>query len=101
MSPEAVTAVASSEPTPSASALRFRPLSIAEMLGWGSGAAIAFHVAYEFFSPAILLFLICIFQLSRTATRPRAMYAGWLLGLCIYGPQLTFFYGIFGFAAVA
>lgn len=77
------------------------PLTLPAMLAWGSAAAVAFHAAYEILPPAILLFLVCIFQLSRTASRPRAMYAGWLLGLCIYAPQLTFFYGIFGFAAVA
>ena len=71
------------------------------MLSWGTGSAVAFHVAYDFLPPAIILFLLCVFQLSRTVNRPRAMYAGWLLGLCIYGPQLAFFYGIFGTAAVA
>src|SRR5262245_10956790 len=83
------------------SAAGFRPLTVPAMLAWGGGAAVAFHIAYEFFPPAILLFLLCIFQLSRTSTRPRAMYTGWLLGLCIYGPQLIFFFGIFGTAAVA
>ncbi|HKQ40317.1 MAG TPA: nitrilase-related carbon-nitrogen hydrolase [Verrucomicrobiae bacterium] len=103
MSAEAVTTVVGpsldllqrSEPLP------FRALSASAMVAWAIGAAAAFHLAYEVFPPAILLFLVCIFQLSRTTTRPRAMYAGWLLGLCIYGPQLAFFYSIFGFAAVA
>ena len=76
-------------------------LGVPAMLAWGIGAAAAFHTAYEIFPPVILLFLICIFQLSRTPSRPRATYAGWLLGLCIYGPQLAFFYGIFGSGAVA
>jgi apolipoprotein N-acyltransferase len=79
----------------------FRELSLPAVVAWGSAAAATFHVAYEIFPPAILLFLVCIIQVSRTKSRPHAMYAGWILGLGIYGPQLTFFYGIFGNAAVA
>ena len=79
----------------------FRPLSFPAVAAWGSAAVVAFHVAYELFPPAIVLFLVSMFQVSRTASRPHAMYAGWVLGLCVYGPQLAFFYGIFGNAAVA
>jgi len=100
MSGEAATVVEPSELSSSVSTGDFRPLSMAGMLGWGTGAAIAFHVAYEIFPPAILLFLFCTFQLSRTANRPRATYAGWLLGLCIYGPQLEFFFRVFDLAAL-
>ncbi|HWN95817.1 MAG TPA: nitrilase-related carbon-nitrogen hydrolase [Methylomirabilota bacterium] len=79
----------------------FRPLTLRGFIAWGLGAAAALHVAYEFFPPAILLFLFCIYQLAHAATRPHAMYSGWVLGLLIYGPQLAFFWNIFGFAAVA
>lgn len=101
MAVETVTAVEDSLDVPSPSTPPFQPLSVPAMVGWGTAAMAAFHAAYEIFPPAILVFLICIFQLSRTETRPRATYAGWILGLCIYGPQLAFFYTIFGSAAVA
>jgi len=101
MSEQAVTMVARSRDLPPVSNRpSSRPLTVTAMLGWGAGAVVAFHLAYELFPPAILLFLGCMFQLGRASTRPRAMYAGWLLGLCIYGPQLAFFFGIFGFGAV-
>jgi apolipoprotein N-acyltransferase len=87
--------------TPPPSELPFRPLTVREMLAWGAGAIAAFHLAYEFCPPLILVFLLCLFRLAHVATRPRAMYAGWILGLAIYAPQLTFFWNIFGFGAVA
>jgi apolipoprotein N-acyltransferase len=64
---------------------------------------VSFHLAYEFAvcAPLILLFLFCVFRLAHTATRQEAMYLGWILGLLIYGPQLAFFWTIFGFGAVA
>src|SRR5687768_7155024 len=102
MAAETVTTVERSlDIAPPSKTLSFPPLTVPAMLVWGCGATAAFHAAYEILSPAILLFLVCVFQLSRMTNRPSAMYAGWLLGLCIYGPQLAFFYGIFGFAAVA
>src|SRR5215204_264185 len=72
---------------PSHSNVSFRPLSTKEFIAWGIAAAIAFHVAYELCPPLILVFLVCVYQLAHVATRPHAMYSGWVLGLLIYGPQ--------------
>ena len=101
MSVQTVTAVEPSVELRDLDTSDYLPLSVPGMLAWGVGAAAAFHTAYEILPPAILLFLVCMFRFSQTTNRPRAMYAGWLLGLCIYGPQLAFFYGIFGSAALA
>src|SRR5687768_9741560 len=81
------------------SELSFRPLTLRETLAWGVAATAAFHLAYEFFPPAILLFLFSMYRLAHAARRPQAMYAGWIVGLAIYGPQLAFFWNIFGFGA--
>ena len=78
-----------------------RPLTARGLLAGGFGAVAAFHVAYEFCPPVILVFLVCMYQLAHAATRPHAMYSGWAMGLLIYAPQLAFFWNIFGFAALA
>src|SRR6185436_18661658 len=81
----------------------FKPLTLSAKLKFGLCAVISFHLAYEFAvcAPLILLFLFCMFRLAHTATRQEAMYLGWILGLLIYGPQLAFFWTIFGFGAIA
>jgi apolipoprotein N-acyltransferase len=84
-----------------AARLSFRPLSVREQILWSVGAAVSFHVGYEFCPPIIFVFLLCVYQLAHVRTRPHAMYAGWMLGLLIYGPQLSFFWNIFGSAAIA
>jgi apolipoprotein N-acyltransferase len=81
--------------------LSFRSLTLREMLAWGAGATAAFHVAYQLFPPAILVFLLCMYKVAHAATRPQAMYSGWVVGLLVYGPQLAFFWNIFGFGATA
>ena len=86
--------------TPASDNLPFRPLTGRGLLTWALAAAGAFHVAYELFPPVILVFLLCMYRLAHTASRPQAMYSGWLLGLAIYGPQLAFFWNIFGFGAL-
>jgi apolipoprotein N-acyltransferase len=80
--------------------LAFRPLSAGGLIMWGLAAAVAFHLAYELFAPAIFVFVICMYRLGHAASRPRAMYSGWVLGLAIYGPQLGFFWNIFGVGAL-
>ena len=47
-----------------------------------------------------MVFLLCVYQLAHVRNRPQAMYSGWVLGLLIYGPQLAFFWNIFGAAAI-
>jgi len=78
----------------------FRTLTWCGFLAWGCGAVASFHVAYEFYPPVIVLYLFCLYRLSHAAHRPQAMYAGWILGLLIYGPQLEFFHRIFGLGAI-
>jgi apolipoprotein N-acyltransferase len=85
---------------PSRDILPFRPLNLRGLLVWGLVAMVAFHVAYAFLPPVILVFLLSMYRLGHAASRPQAMYSGWLLGLAIYGPQLGFFWNIFGFGAL-
>jgi len=86
--------------TPASANLSFRPLTARGLLVWGLVAIVAFHVAYAFLPPVILVFLLSMYRLGHTASRPQAMYLGWLLGLAIYAPQLGFFWNIFGFGAL-
>ena len=81
--------------------LPYRALTPRELILWGAVAVISFHVACEYCPPVIVLFLVSMYRLAHARTRPHAMYAGWILGLLIYGPQLSFFWGIFGAAAIA
>src|SRR5262245_28235345 len=85
---------------PAGDSLPFRPLTMRGLLVWGFAAIATFHVAYELFPPLIFVFLLCMYRLGHTASRPPAMYSGWLLGLAIYGPQLAFFWNIFGVGAL-
>jgi apolipoprotein N-acyltransferase len=87
--------------SPAVSSASFGPVSAKALVAWGLGAAAAFHVAYEFWPPVIFVFFFCLYRVGHATTRPQAMYSGWLLGLLIYGPQLAFFWTIFGFGAVA
>ncbi len=86
--------------TPASNRLPFRPLTARGLLAWGLAAIASFQAAYEFVPPLILVFLLCMYRLGHTASRPQAMYSGWLLGLAMYGPQLAFFWNIFGFGAL-
>jgi apolipoprotein N-acyltransferase len=78
----------------------FQPLTAKGLILWGSGAVVSFHGAYEFFAPLMLVFLVCMYRVGHVASRPQAMYSGWVIGLAIYGPQLAFFWNIFGFGAI-
>ena len=66
-------------------------------------AALAFHAAYLFESTRFLigLFLFLLVPIARASTTRTAFYSGLILGLFIYAPQLSFFYGIFGAGAFA
>ncbi len=66
-----------------------------------AGAVLCFHAAYL----APLGFLICgyvacLVQLARLQSGRVAFYCGLFTGLLCYAPQLTFFYGLFGAAAI-
>ena len=69
----------------------------------GLGTILAFHAAYlvphcQFL---IVFFLAGLFTLSHLATNRSAFYVGLSIGLAIYAPHLSFFWTIFGPAALA
>jgi apolipoprotein N-acyltransferase len=65
-------------------------------------AVVAFQLAYSLPSCGFLflLFLWCLFELTRVKTTRQAVYFGLVTGMLAYGPQLHFFWTIFGPAAV-
>jgi hypothetical protein len=70
------------------------------------GAAACFHAAYTPVDPGPLALLIvgyvaCVVQLARLRTTRQSFYTGLLTGLICFGPQLAFFWNIFGPAAIA
>lgn len=66
-------------------------------------ATAAFHLGFLIapLSWLVLVWLGCLFALRRTWCGRWAFYAGFAIGLGIYGPQLAFFWTIFGPAAIA
>jgi apolipoprotein N-acyltransferase len=69
-----------------------------------SGAAVAaFQLAYTFNQTGFLIvgFLAGLFAISRLGSVRLAFYFGLATGLGAYGPQLAFFWNIFGPAAIA
>jgi apolipoprotein N-acyltransferase len=62
----------------------------------------AFHLAFGYasWSWLVLVFLGGLFALRRLGTPRKAFYTGLAVGLGIYGPQLSFFWRIFGPAAI-
>lgn len=65
-------------------------------------AVAAFHAGflYPALSWLVLVWLGCLFALRRTSCGRGTFYTGLAIGLGIYGPQLYFFWTIFGPAAV-
>jgi apolipoprotein N-acyltransferase len=79
------------------------PLTPAGILGLALLAVAAFHLGF-LYAPLwwlVLVWLGCLFELRRTSCGRWAFYSGLAIGLGIYGPQLYFFWTIFGPAAVA
>ncbi len=76
----------------------FAPLRFRAIAGWVVAGAAAFHVAYEIPAAAglMVVFLFGLLRLAEVRTSRQAMNIGWVLGLLIYGPQLAFFWTIFG-----
>ncbi len=66
-------------------------------------AGVAFQVAYFIPSCAFLIavYLWCLFELTRLPTPKQASYFGLLAGLLAFAPQLSFFYRLFGPAAIS
>ncbi len=73
------------------------------IVAWGATGVVSFHLAFLFPPLAFLtaVYLFAVFRLSEVSTPRRAMWAGITVGLLCFGPQLGFFYTIFGFSAVA
>lgn len=84
--------------TPDAASLNWKPA-----VGLLAAAVAAFHLAYGFraCSPLIALFVGGVVALARLGTARRAFYIGFAAGMLVYGPQLWFFFTIFGPAAAA
>jgi apolipoprotein N-acyltransferase len=63
---------------------------------------LGFHLAYfsSRLSAAILLFLYALVSLAALPSGRASFYAGLLVGLAVYAPQLGFFWSIFGPPAV-
>ncbi len=64
---------------------------------------VSFHLAYSFrgCSFLILVYLYALSALARQRTSRRAFYFGLTAGLLAYAPQLSCFYAIFGWTAIA
>ncbi len=69
----------------------------------GAVAVLAFHLAYSTprLSGLVVAYLFCLIQMARAETWRRAFYPALAVGLLIAGPQLHFFWAIFGGGAVA
>ncbi|MFN7138476.1 MAG: nitrilase-related carbon-nitrogen hydrolase [Limisphaerales bacterium] len=80
-----------------------RKLTNVEAFLWSLGAIASFHLAYSVqqFSIAILLFLVCLFQLRHLNSARKAFYVGLAIGFALYAPHLSFFWTIFKGAAIA
>lgn len=68
----------------------------------GAAAVLAFHLAYSSprLSGLMVAYLFCLIQMARAETWRRAFYPALAVGLLTFGPQLRFFWTIFGPGAV-
>jgi hypothetical protein len=66
-------------------------------------AGVTFQLAYTFAACGFLIsfYLWCLFQLTRLKTARQATYFGLAAGMLAFAPQLSFFWTIFGPAAIA
>ncbi len=79
----------------------FRLLSL-RGLGVCLLAVVAFQLALEHPSlgSAVIIYLGCLYDLRLVSTARQAFYAGLLVGLGVFVPQMTFLWTIFGPAAI-
>ena len=84
--------------TPHPNSISFRAI-----VGWFLVAVLSFHVAYTFPPVSFLMavFVFALVRLSHARSTRIVVRVGLLLGLALYGPQLDFFWTIFGPAAIA
>ena len=78
-------------------------ISFRAIVGWFLVAVASFHAAYTFppLSFLMAVFVFALVRLSHARSTRIAARVGMLLGLALYGPQLNFFWAIFGPAAIA
>ncbi|NBV23256.1 MAG: hypothetical protein EBS05_15215 [Proteobacteria bacterium] len=81
----------------------FAPMGWRSAVAWGLVGTVCFHLAFLFPSLSFLIavYLFAVFRLSEVSTPRRAMWGGIIVGLLCFGPQLGFFYTIFGLSAAA
>jgi apolipoprotein N-acyltransferase len=90
-------------PTPVAGACPVGTLKPRAVVLLALAAVAAFHLGF-LYAPLwwlVLVWLGCLFVLRRTSCGRWAFYTGLAIGLGSYGPQLYFFWTIFGPAALA
>ena len=82
---------------PHDASLTFHPLSPRANAWWMLCAVACFHLAQEmsFCVPLLVVFFISLLQLARQASARVTIYLGLVVGLCVYGPPLFFFWSIF------
>jgi len=80
-----------------------RQLTWKEGLAWASAAIVSFNLAYAVPRCAFLfgLHLYCLLELSRAGSDRAAFNIGCGIGPLVYGPQLLFFWKVFGPTAIA
>jgi apolipoprotein N-acyltransferase len=80
-----------------------KPLTIPAGLGWALVAVVSFHLAYLIAACpwCIVLFLYGVLRLAGLATARQAFWFGMAVGLAAYSYHLTFFWTLFGPAAIA
>jgi apolipoprotein N-acyltransferase len=78
-------------------------ISLVQGLVAGLAAVACFHAAFAWDTVASLIavYLYGLYRLSYLGTARRAFYAGLLVGLGCFAPQLHFFWSIFGPGAIA
>ena len=80
----------------------FSPRQLVNALFWIGLAIAAFVAAHtlQHGAPLLLTYLVALCQLSRLQSPRLSFYAGFLVGVVTYASQLTFFWNIFGPAAI-
>lgn len=79
-----------------------KTLTLGRRAGLITIAAVSFHLAFVGGLAFVMLgYFFALAELTRASTARAAFRTGLILGLLVFVPKLTFFYNIFGVAAVA
>src|SRR4051794_29048713 len=78
------------------------PVGLWQALALRMIGIVTFHLAYAFTACrfGMVIFFYCLVRLAGLRTPRKVFYAGLVIGLAIYSPQLGFFWSLFGFPAV-